>query len=1115
MPMAAAVLADNKQLLRLVVPPSLLLQTAQMLQSRIGGLVGREVRHVPFSRRTLTDDQTISRYWELHETIRDCSGVMVALPEHILSFKLSGLQRISDGRVQEAAQMIDVEARLQQWSRDVLDESDFTLAVRTQLVYPSGSQSTVDGHPHRWEAAEALLDLVHAYIWDLQREFPQSIEIIQRPLGGFPLIFFLRGDVERELIARLVNQIASGQSSILTTRDYNAADRRTIAQFISEESLSSAVGVRIAQIFAEKPAQKHVIHLIRGLLVHGILLLTLKKRWNVQYGLHPRRDPIAVPYHAKGVPSEQAEWGHPDVAILFTCLSFYFEGLGLSQLRETIEQMIKSDDPSSEFDRWTYNANSLPPHLRLWNTINADDEVQLSELWTHLRYSTTVIDYFLNNFVFPRHAKQFEMKLQASGWDIPLYSPSDMTTVGQSLRSGSLTTGFSGTNDNRTLLPLTIKQADLPALSHTSAEVLTYLLQPRSRGYMVAADGRGRHFSEHQLLMMLCRREIRILIDAGAQILEMDNISLAKAWLKVDHKASAAVFVNTDNRLTVIYRNGIVAPLVATPFADNLENCLVYLDEAHTRGTDLKMPLRATGALTLGLGQTKDHTVQAAMRLRQLATSQSILFVAPPEVHQSILDLREKGAGDNIDSFDVICWLLEQTCDGLEQMQPLYFAQGVDYCRRAQAAFDHPDFLENAKDREKYVRVLRQKEKQTLEQLYKPRLISKSPEVHKNLVPQLAAFMKVLEDRRKAYNTFGKAVQNSALQEVEQEREVAVEVEAVREMQKPIQYDALAFPGLHKDIFNFIKARGQLPAAGAGYEHWMAMLERTAVGTKYAIQKSSTASRLFVSVEFSRTVKRPNDNFIRPVNWILWSELSETALIIIPEEADLVLPLLRKIKDHFVHLLTYAAPIAKRMLHFNSLDYYTVPAMPQGWKSPSWLTIELGIFAGRLYFDFEEYRDLRVSLGLDENDAVNASEQNASRTEASSRPIFKSTVNVLPFLQDWLAIRRRGQDFSHTPMGFVCENKRLTAEHQFFKKADVTANLSESSGDGGGGVGDRSAGTDKQGSELQEDPGEEYAGFQDYGTDDHSGFEDVEGDDGDFEEEEIILPQGRRVENLE
>lgn len=62
----------------------------------------------------------------------------------------------------------------------------------------------------------------------------------------------------------------------------------------------------------------------------------------------------------------------------------------------------------------------------------------------------------------------------------------------------------------------------------------------------------------------------------------------------------------------------------------------------------------------------------AAMRMRQLAMSQSVVFFAPPEVNHSILDLRNEKAGDHIDSYDVICWLIEQTCSGIEQLQPLY-----------------------------------------------------------------------------------------------------------------------------------------------------------------------------------------------------------------------------------------------------------------------------------------------------------------------------------------------------------------------------------------------------------------------------------------------------------
>lgn len=588
-----------------------------MLYSRIGGLLGREIRYVPFARKTPTTCALIKKYYKIHREILESSGVILALPECILSFILSGQQKLSDACIPEARLMVNVQTWMKRVCRDVLDECDFTLAVRTQLIYPSGSQRTVDGHPHRWEIIEAILQLAEGHLWNLQNDFPQSIDVVRRSGGGYPIIFLLRRDVEEALITRLVNDICSERMSILPTRDCTRSDLRVIKQFISDANASRTTTERISQIFPDKPFMVKRIYLLRGLLVHRILLLTLKKRWNVQYGIHPNRDPVAVPFHAKGVTSEQAEFGHPEVCLLFTCLAFYYDGLSIAQLRQSLEHVLKSDEPC-EYERWTHSSGGLPNSLRDWNVINLDDETQLMEIWKHLRYNVIAVDYYLNNFVFPQHAKQFQMKLQLSGWDIPLFSPQKLPLSGQKTstivgkHSLALTTGFSGTNDNRAMLPLTIKQADLPGLSHTNAEVLTYLLQARNRQYVLASNASGKRLSEIDILTLLTDMGIRILIDAGAQILEMDNLSLAKAWLSVSYKAPAAIYFNAENKPFVLYRNGHEIPLLASPFAENLGNCLVYLDEAHTRGTDLILPADARGALTLGLGQTKDHTVQGS-----------------------------------------------------------------------------------------------------------------------------------------------------------------------------------------------------------------------------------------------------------------------------------------------------------------------------------------------------------------------------------------------------------------------------------------------------------------------------------------------------------------------
>jgi hypothetical protein len=203
------------------------------------------------------------------------------------------------------------------------------------------------------------------------------------------------------------------------------------------------------------------------------------------------------------------------------------------------------------------------------------------------------------------------------------------------------------------------------------------------------------------------------------------------------------------------------------------------------------------------------------------------------------------------------------------------------------------------------------------------------------------------------------------------------------------------------------------------------------------------------------------------VNWILWSVVSETALIIIPEEAELLIADLRDAEDSSTYLITYAAPVTRKMLHFNNLCYYAIPALPTGWRPPTWLTVELGILAGRLYFQFQEYADLCRYLSIQEDrgrygnhleetsDEVVASvpsDTDANRKDITPAEEAASEAELpqpqtefvepakaasfcakpLSFLQEWLAFRRKGQDFTHTPMGYVCQGKGLTENHPFF-----------------------------------------------------------------------------------
>ena len=63
-----------------------------------------------------------------------------------------------------------------------------------------------------------------------------------------------------------------------------------------------------------------------------------------------------------------------------------------------------------------------------------------------------------------------------------------------------------------------------------------------------------------------------------------------------------------------------------------MSSYLLYLDDVHTRGSDFVLPIKTRAMLTLGRGMQKDKLLQTAMRLRQLGSGQSLVFVASIEV---------------------------------------------------------------------------------------------------------------------------------------------------------------------------------------------------------------------------------------------------------------------------------------------------------------------------------------------------------------------------------------------------------------------------------------------------------------------------------------------------
>ncbi|CAF5114570.1 unnamed protein product, partial [Rotaria sp. Silwood1] len=149
-----------------------------------------------------------------------------------------------------------------------------------------------------------------------------------------------------------------------------------------------------------------------------------------------------------------------------------------------------------------------------------------------------VINYFLDYFIFPREAKQFPHKLVASVWDLS-----------SSLRS-DIITDFSGMNDTQLLLPIHIRQYDLPEFQKTDTIVLNNLLKSENENYQILPINVT---SENILKQIVDYQEtVNVILDAGALFIDGTNRDIAIKWLKLLDKNTIDYVVYFDSDSIIV-----------------------------------------------------------------------------------------------------------------------------------------------------------------------------------------------------------------------------------------------------------------------------------------------------------------------------------------------------------------------------------------------------------------------------------------------------------------------------------------------------------------------------------------------------------------------------------
>ena len=607
-PIVATALSNGSRIVRVVVAKPQAKQMHQMLVSKLSGLIDRPIFRMPFSRAIRMDRDKAAVVEELARRSMREGGVMLVQPEHLLSFQLMGLEYLIDGKEAVGRCLLNVQRLFDQLSRDIVDESDENFNVKFELIYTIGLQQSIEHTPDRWVVIQEVLDKFVEVCLELKSSFSESLEIDQLSSGRFPRIRILRPDAEQAVLSRLARFICCTGITGLSIARQPKHIRDAVCRYITHSSPTAQEISAVEDSAYWGDSTRHYILLLRGLFAGGILAFAFgQKRWRVDYGTDANREAktrLAVPFRAKDNPTPRSEFSHPDVVILLTCLSYYYSGLKADELFEAFDHLIRSDNADLEYGAWVQTAPQLPRAFHLLTGINIRDRAQCVEsIFPLLRYSKGAVDYFLSHLVFAKESREFPHKLSASGWDL-------------GKKKANSTTGFSGTNDSRYVLPLAIKQLDIPAQNHTNALVLEYLLRPENGIRLMSEASRGATtLGADSLLEMVSEMgpRSRVILDVGAQIIELNNLQFAQRWLSSNEdnaSVQAVVFFNDADELTVMDRSGKVEPLQSSPFASQLDQCLVFLDEAHTRGTDLRLPSDYQAAVTLGANLTKDKLVQ-------------------------------------------------------------------------------------------------------------------------------------------------------------------------------------------------------------------------------------------------------------------------------------------------------------------------------------------------------------------------------------------------------------------------------------------------------------------------------------------------------------------------
>jgi hypothetical protein len=274
------------------------------------------VYSMPFNRDNPLDELHAALLTEELARCRDHLGCLIVTPQHRNSLLLK--QYDSDVLVDG----------LKYRFADVVDETDAILDHDFQLVYAIGQQAPLPDGPCRWGMVEVFLQIIARGVGEDEIDSilndPRLVHKESTRFGAFPKLRLLAMFKKFEVVvgpALCRRLIANLPYEFRWMKEIPLDDRYRLVSILSQRTHRDVVSIiQSDPLLCEFEGD---ILAARGCIAHGSLFHGVYARHRVHYGIDRTTGrKMAVPYAASDTPKARAEYSHPDMAILYTCLSY-------------------------------------------------------------------------------------------------------------------------------------------------------------------------------------------------------------------------------------------------------------------------------------------------------------------------------------------------------------------------------------------------------------------------------------------------------------------------------------------------------------------------------------------------------------------------------------------------------------------------------------------------------------------------------------------------------------------------------------------------------------------------------------------------------------------------